>query len=84
MLGQRDAVLRAAVATVAMRATDPELKELLHATTSREAVPETPLMEEAVNVVRSSVEDALWDQLARTARGAAEFACTREQRSRCS
>ena len=84
MVGQRDAVLSAAAVTVAARATDPELNALLQAASSNGAVPDTPLMDEAVTVVKSSFEDALWNQLARTARGAAEFPCTREQRSRCS
>ena len=84
MLGQRDAVLNAAAAAVAARATDPELNELLRAATARDAVAETPLMDEAVAVVKSSVAAALWDQLGRTARGTAEFPCTRDQRSRCS
>ncbi len=84
MLGEREAVLSAASINVAARATDPELNELLRAAGSRDAVAATPLLDEAVAVVKSSFEAALWDHLARTARGAAEFPCTREQRSRCS
>ncbi len=84
MLGQRDAVLGAASINVAARASDAELNALLSAAAAPGAVPETPLMSEAVAVVKPSFEAALWDQLARTARGAAEFPCTREQRTRCS
>lgn len=84
MLGQREAVLNAATEKVAARATDPQLDELLRMARSADAAPDIRLVDAAVAAVKSSVEDALWDQLSRTARGAAEFPCTREQRSRCS
>ena len=83
MLGQREAVLRATTIKVAARATDPELDALLRMA-APDATPDTRLVNEAVTVVKSSFEEALWDRLARTARGAAEFPCTRDQRSRCS
>ena len=84
MLGQREAVLRAATEKVAARATDPELNELLHMAAASAPSTNPQLVDEAVRVVKSSFEDALWDHLARTARGAAEFPCTKEQRSGCS
>ncbi len=84
MLGQREAVLSATTIKVAARATDPELDALLRMAGAPDATPDTRLVNEAVTVVKSSFEEALWDQLARTARGAAEFPCTRDQRSRCS
>ena len=84
MLGQRDAVLRAATALVAARATDPALNELLRMAADPDASTDPKLVNEAVAAVKSSFQDALGDALARVSRGAAEFPCTREQRSRCS
>lgn len=84
MLGQRDAVLSATAATVAARATDAALSELLRMAGSPDAATDHRLIDQAVTVVKSSFEQALRDTLARVTRGAAEFPCTREQRSRCS
>ena len=83
MLGQRDAVLNETIGKVAARATDPQLNELLRMAASAGAATNPQLLDAAVAVVKSSFEESLWDRLARTARGAAEFPCTREQRSRC-
>ena len=83
MLRQRDAVLGEAVDKVTARATDPELAELLRMAGSGTPSANPQLLDEAVRVVKSSFEDALWDQLTRTARGTGEFACTQQQRSHC-
>ncbi len=83
MLHQRDAVLNEAIGKVADRATDPELNELLRMASTGIPTANPKLLDAAVAVVKSSFEDALWDQLARTARGAGEFPCTQQQRSHC-
>ena len=83
MLAQREAVLNETIGKVASRATDPELNELLRMAASSGTTSNPQLLDAAVGVVKSSFEESLWDRLARTARGTAEFPCTREQRSRC-
>lgn len=81
MLAQRDAVLAATTARVAARATDPQIDSLLHMAAGQDADP--ALVQPTVTIVKSSFEESLWDQLARTARGNSEFPCTKEQKSRC-
>ncbi len=83
MLRQRDAVLNEAIDNVTARATDPQLNELLRMASSGTPSTNPHLLDEAVRVVKSSFEDALWDQLTRTARGTGEFPCTQQQRSHC-
>ncbi len=84
MMAQRDAVLRVAADNVAARATDPQLQELLRLSATPDANVDKGLIDGAVTAVKAGFEAAVWDQMARTARGNAEFPCTKEQRSRCS
>ena len=84
MLAQRDAVLSAATTRVAARATDPQLNELLRMAGSPDAPVDSSLISATVTIVKSSFEDSLWEQLARTARGNAEFPCTKQQPTHCS
>ena len=83
MLQQREAVLRAATEKVAARASDAQVDGLLNMAAEAEPPPDPATVAGAVAVVKSSFDEALGDQLARTSRGAAEFPCTKEQRSRC-
>ena len=83
MMAQRDAVLRLATQNVAARATDPQLSELQRMAASPSANLDQHLVDGAVTAVKAGFEAAMWDQMARTARGNAEFPCTKEQRSRC-
>ncbi len=83
MRRQRDAVLNEAIDKVTARATDAELNELLRMASAGTPSGNPQLLDEAVGVVKSSFEDALWDQLTRTARGTGEFPCTQQQRSHC-
>ena len=84
MLAQRDAVLNAAIARVAARATDPQLDELLRMAQSPDAAVDSNVISATVTIVKSSFEDSLWEQLARTARGNTEFPCTKQQPTHCS
>jgi hypothetical protein len=84
MLAQRQAVLSVATANVAARATDPQLDALLAMATSSGAPANQALVDSAVTIVKAGFEQAVWDQLASTARGAREFPCTKDQRSHCS
>ncbi len=83
MLAQREAVLNAATIRVAAKASDPQLDALLRMAASGGNPADRPLVDSAVTLVKAGFEEALWDQLARTARGNAEFPCTNNQRNRC-
>ena len=83
MIGQREAVLNAATIRVAAKASDPQLDVLLSMSNGGTGAANPALVDSAVAVVKAGFEDALWDQLARTARGNAEFPCTKDARNRC-
>ncbi|WP_158745897.1 hypothetical protein [Acidisphaera sp. L21] len=83
MLKQRDAVLNETIGKVAARATDPQLNEILRMAATPDASIDHALIDQAVTAVKSSFEESMWDQLARTARGLSEFPCTKDQPSRC-
>lgn len=76
MLGQRDAVLRAASEFVADRASDLELRDLLRVANGEPPVDQA-LVDSAVAVVKASFNDALWHQMSTVARGNAEFRCVK-------
>lgn len=83
MRAQRDAVLSAATTRLAARATDEQLKSLLDlAATGADPADRTQL-DAAVGNVKASFAESVWDQLARTARGASMFPCTKDARNRC-
>jgi hypothetical protein len=75
MLSQREAVLSLATQKLAARATDQQLGAIKPLDQSQ--------LDAAVTNVKASFEEAMWDQLARTARGNTMFPCTKDQRSRC-
>ncbi len=83
MLAQREAVLNAATQLVAARTSDAQLAALLTMASSPDAAVDRPLVEGAVSAVKAGFEQAVWDQLSRTARGNAEFPCTNNARNRC-
>jgi hypothetical protein len=83
MLRQRDAVLNATVIKVAARADDTALNEILRMASTPSATINRDLVNEGVTAVKSSFEESMWDQLARTARGVSEFPCTKDQPSHC-
>ena len=83
MLSQREAVLNSATPRVAARATAPQLDSLLQLAASPEAKIDQALLDSAVLAVKAGFEEALWEHLSRTARGNAEFPCTKNQRNRC-
>ena len=82
MLAQRDAVLSLATQKLAARATDGQLAALLGMAAGGGPVDHAQV-DVAVSNVKASFEEAMWDQLARTARGNTMFPCTKDQRSRC-
>ena len=82
MLGQREAVLRATIDAVAARASDLELRELMRVAEGGTPVNQ-PMVDSAVATVKSSFNDALWQQLSQVARGNAEFPCLKGNRSAC-
>jgi hypothetical protein len=82
MLGQRDAVLRATTDAVAARANDLELRELMRVADGETGVDQS-LVNAAVTTVKSSFNDALWQQLSQVARGNAEFPCLKGNRGQC-
>jgi hypothetical protein len=84
MIAQREAVLRLAAANVAAHATDPQLDALLAMAASPSASVDQTQLNGAVAAVKAGFEQAVWDQLSRSARGNREFPCTKEQRFRCS
>lgn len=83
MLAQREAVLSVTTTKLASRATDPQLDSLLTLARSGTEPRDRSLIDGAVTSVKASFEEAMWDQLARTARGNSMFPCSKEQRSRC-
>ena len=83
MLAQRDAVLNATISKVAARATNEQLNQLLRMAASDTAQVDRGIIDSTVGIVKGSFEEAAWDQLSRTARGNAEFPCTKDQQSRC-
>ena len=83
MLAQREAVLSLATQKLAARATDEQLAALLSMAAGGAPPADHSQLDAAVSNVKASFEDAMWDQLARTARGNTMFPCTKDQRSRC-
>ena len=83
MLAQRDAVLSAAAMKLAFRATDGQLSGLLTMAATGAPPGDKSQLDAAVRNVKASFEEAMWEQLARTARGNSMFPCTREQRGQC-
>ncbi len=82
MLSQREAVLSLATQKLAARATDQQLGALISLAGGVQPSDQGQL-DAAVSNVKASFEEAMWDQLARTARGNTMFPCTKDQRSRC-
>jgi hypothetical protein len=82
MLSQREAVLSLATQKLAARATDQQLGALIDLAGGIKPLDQSQL-DAAVTNVKASFEEAMWDQLARTARGNTMFPCTKDQRSRC-
>ena len=83
MLAQREAVLSLTTQKLAARATDEQLAALLGMAAGNAAPADHGQLDAAVSNVKASFEEAMWDQLARTARGNTMFPCTKDQRSRC-
>jgi hypothetical protein len=82
MMSQRDAVLSLATQKLAGRATDQQLSALIDLAGGTQPANQSQI-DAAVSNVKASFEEALWDQLARSARGNTMFPCTKDQRSRC-
>ena len=83
MLAQREAVLSVATTKLAARATDDQLNTLLQMAASGTEPADRGQLNAAVGNVKASFEEAMWDQLARTARGNSMFPCTKDARNRC-
>lgn len=83
MLAQREAVLSVATTKLAARASDAQLNTLLQMAQTGAEPSDKGQLDTAVSSVKASFEEAMWDQLARTARGNSMFPCSKEQRSRC-
>ena len=83
MAAQRDAVLNAATSRLAARATDAQLDTLLQMAATGADPADHRQLDAAVGNVKASFEEALWDQVARTARGSSMFPCTKDARNRC-
>ena len=82
MVAQRDAVLSAATIRLAARATDAQLDALVQMAAGAGPVDRSQV-DAAVGNVKASFAEALWDQVARTARGNSMFPCTKDARNRC-
>ncbi len=83
MVAQREAVLSAATTRLAARATDAQLNALLQMAANGADPADHGQLDAAVGNVKASFEEALWDQVARTARGNTMFPCTKDARNRC-
>ena len=83
MLAQREAVLNAATQRLASRASDQQLGVLLQMAATGATPSNHADLDAAVVAVKASFEEALWDQLARTARGNTMFPCTNNEKNRC-
>ncbi len=83
MLAQREAVLSITTTKLAARASNDQLDELLHLAASGAEPADRRQLDAAVTSVKASFAEAMWDQLARTARGNTMFPCSKDQRSRC-
>ena len=83
MLSQRDAVLSATTTRLAARATDAQLNDLLQMAATGSEPANHAELDAAVGAVKASFSEALWDQLARTARGNTMFPCTNNEKNRC-
>ena len=83
MLAQREAVLNLTTAKLASRATDAQLDTVLHLAASGAEPADRSQLDGAVTAVKASFAEAMWDQLARTARGNSMFPCTNNARNRC-
>ncbi len=81
MLAQRDSVLSQTTQRLAARATDQQLDALLQMADNKQA--DQALVGAAVSAVKASFAEAMWDQLARTARGNSMFPCTKDIKNRC-
>ncbi len=83
MLAQRQAVLNNATLRLAARATDAQLVALLQMAASNTTPADHTQIDAAVTNTKASFEEAMWDQLARTARGNSMFLCTKDAKNRC-
>ena len=83
MLAQREAVLSVATSKLAARATDAQLDAVLHLAATGAEPADHSQLDSAVGAVKASFAEAMWDQLARTARGNSMFPCTNNARNRC-
>ncbi len=83
MLAQREAVLSAATTRLAARANDDQLNGLLTMAATGAEPADHAQIDAAVTAVKASFEEAMWDQLARTARGNSMFPCTNNEKNRC-
>ena len=83
MLAQRNAVLSNATLRLAARATDEQLRAILQMAATNTTPTDHSQLDAAVVGTKASFEAAMWDQLARTARGNATALCTKTSRDRC-
>ena len=83
MLAQRAAVLDLATAKLAASASDEQLGELQHLAATGVEPSDRTQLDAAVGKVKASFVEAMWDQLARIARGNSMFPCTKDARRNC-
>ncbi len=82
MLSERDVVLRQTSTTVAATATDEQIEAVLSMAGPGAGSADQTVMA-TVALIKARFNDAAWFQMARTARGNAEFLCLKGDKTFC-